>query len=228
MLGVSTPTQTQTNPYIPAPRPNPFGLKPKLIGYVNTIFVQAVSTDQVPVAVEQITDTLTRRHHIQPGQPTDFAVRNISDITAAAASSSKIMSILLATVASISLLVGGIGIMNIMLVSVTERTREIGIRMAIGAQRIHVLLQFLVESVLLSIIGGSIGIIVGVIISIAISVFAGWPTLLSPLSMVIAFCFGASASFRLLSARAHHNSILLKHCDLNKKLLSPPPYARKS
>ncbi|MDR3492414.1 MAG: ABC transporter permease [Gammaproteobacteria bacterium] len=192
VLGVSTPSQTQTNPYIPAPPPNPFGLKPKLIGYVNTIFVEAVSTDMVPVAVQQITDTLSRRHHIQTGQPNDFAVRNISDITQAAESSSKIMSVLLATVASISLLVGGIGIMNIMLVSVTERTREIGIRMAIGAQRIHVLLQFLVESALLSVIGGGVGIVVGVIISMAISAFAGWPTLLSISSMVIAFLFSAA------------------------------------
>ncbi len=192
VLGVSTPTQAQSNPYIPPPPPNPFGLKPKLIGYVNTIVVQAISTDSVSLAVDQITETLSRRHHIQAGQPNDFAVRNISDITAAAASSSKIMSILLATVASISLLVGGIGIMNIMLVSVTERTREIGIRMAIGAQRIHVLLQFLVESVLLSVIGGSVGIVVGIVISIAISVFAGWPTLLSTSSMVVAFLFSAA------------------------------------
>lgn len=192
ILGVSTPTQEQVNPYFPPLPPNPFGLKPRLAGYVNMIYVQAVSTGMVPTAVQQITDTLMRRHHIQPGQTMDFSVRNISDITQAAESSSKIMSILLATVASISLMVGGIGIMNIMLVSVTERTREIGIRMAIGARRVHVLLQFLVESVLLSVIGGSAGILIGIIVSRAISVFAGWPTLLSPVAMLAAFVFSAA------------------------------------
>jgi macrolide transport system ATP-binding/permease protein len=192
VLGVSTPTQAQSNPYIPAPPVNPFGLKPKLTGYVNMIFVQATNMESVPEAVEQITETLTRRHNIQLNQPTDFNIRNMSDLTQAAATSSKIMSILLATVASISLLVGGIGIMNIMLVSVTERTREIGIRMAIGAQRKHVLLQFLLESVLLSIIGGTAGIIIGIIISVAISSLAGWPTLLSPFSMIVAFLFSAA------------------------------------
>jgi macrolide transport system ATP-binding/permease protein len=192
VLGVSTPTQEQANPYIPAPPPNPFGLKPKLTGYVNIIYVQAISTDMVPTAVEQVTQTLRQRHRIQPGQTDDFGVRNISDITQAAESSSRIMSILLAAVASISLLVGGIGIMNILLVSVTERTREIGIRMAIGARRVHVLFQFLVESVLLSVIGGGVGVIVGVILSTAISTFAEWPTLLSPLAMAGAFLFSAA------------------------------------
>lgn len=192
VLGVSTPSQTQSNPYIPAPPPNPFGLKPKLTGYVNIIFVQAVSTDLVPTAVLQITHTLHQRHNILSGQTDDFGVRNISDLTQAAESSSKVMALLLSAVASISLLVGGIGIMNILLVSVTERTREIGIRMAIGARRIHILLQFLVESVLLSIIGGGVGIIFGVGISMSISAFAGWPTLLSPLTMIAAFVFSAA------------------------------------
>nr|MDA8165020.1 ABC transporter permease [Desulfobacteraceae bacterium] len=133
ILGVSTPTQTQpaTGTTYPPP-PNPFGIKPKLTGYVNIIFVQAVSTGAVSTAVKQVTHTLRRRHHIQPGQNDDFGVRNISDITQAAESSSRSMAVLLAAVASISLLVGGVGIMNILLVSVTERTREIGVRMAIG------------------------------------------------------------------------------------------------
>jgi macrolide transport system ATP-binding/permease protein len=192
ILGVSTPTQAPSNPYIPAAPPNPFGLKPKLTGYVNTIYVQAISTDMVPTAVKQITHTLEQRHRIQPGQTDDFGVRNISDITQAAESSSRVMSWLLAAVASISLLVGGIGIMNILLVSVTERTREIGIRMAIGARRVHVLLQFLVESVLLSLMGGGIGIVAGIAISKAISFLAGWPTLLSPFAMVAAFFFSAA------------------------------------
>lgn len=192
VLGVSTPNQAQANPYITAQTANPFGLQPKLTGFVNTIYVQAISTELVPTAVSQLNQILKRRHHIQANQNDDFTVRNISDITQAAESSSRIMSILLATVASISLLVGGIGIMNIMLVSVTERTREIGIRMAIGARRIHVLLQFLVESVLLSLIGGGAGILMGIIISLAISQFAGWPTILSPIAIAGAFLFSAA------------------------------------
>ncbi len=193
VLGVSTPTQSEstTNSRYPEP-PNPFGIKPKLAGYVNIIFVQATSTLEVPTALEQVTKTLQERHHIQPGQDNDFGVRNISDITEAAESSSRIMALLLASVASISLLVGGIGIMNILLVSVTERTREIGIRMAIGARRIHVLMQFLIESVLLSVIGGSIGVIAGIAVSKIISSVAGWPTLLSPVAMVSGFIFSAA------------------------------------
>ena len=106
-------------------------------------------------------------------------MRNLSDVAQAREGSSRIMTYLLAAVASISLLVGGIGIMNILLVSVTERTREIGIRIAIGARRVHVLMQFLVEAVLLSGIGGLAGVLAGIAISAAISWFAGWPTLLS-------------------------------------------------
>lgn len=192
VLGVSTPTQAlTTNPNFPPP-PNPYGTQRRLTGYVNIIFIQATSTAMVPTALQQVTQTLEQRHHIQPGQTDDFGVRNISDITQAAESSSRIMALLLASVAAISLLVGGIGIMNILLVSVTERTREIGIRMAIGARRIHVLLQFLVEAVLLSAIGGGVGIAVGIIISKMISLLAGWPTLLSPVAMVGAFLFSAA------------------------------------
>ena len=193
VLGVSTPTQSEpsTNNIYPE-APNPFGIKPKLAGYVNIIFVQATSTAEVPTALQQVTQTLRQRHRIQPGQDDDFGVRNISDITEAAESSSRIMALLLASVASISLLVGGIGIMNILLVSVTERTREIGIRMAIGARRIHVLMQFLIEAVLLSVIGGSIGVVVGIVVSEIISSVAGWPTLLSPIAMVSGFIFSAA------------------------------------
>ena len=116
-------------------------------------------------AIRQITEILVRRHRIKPGADNDFSVRNLSQIAEAAESSSRIMALLLAAVASISLVVGGIGIMNILLVSVTERTREIGLRMAIGARRLHVLLQFLAEAVFLSVTGGVAGIVMGVAFS---------------------------------------------------------------
>ncbi len=128
---------------------------------MNQIYVQALSPSQIQPAIRQVTDMLARRHRIRPGDVNDFSVRNLSQIAETAESSSRIMALLLAAVASISLLVGGIGIMNILLVSVTERTREIGLRMAIGARRLHVLLQFLAEAVFLSVTGGIAGIVMG-------------------------------------------------------------------
>ncbi len=119
-------------------------------------------------------------------------MRSLNEIAQASEKQSGVMTILLAAVASISLLVGGIGIMNIMLVSVTERTREIGIRMAIGARRIHILLQFLVEAVLLSALGGIAGAILGIVASKLISALAGWPTLVSPTSIAGGFIFAAA------------------------------------
>jgi len=193
VLGVAAPTQVASSASaIFTPPTNPLGLQPKLTGFVHIIFVQARSPELVQTALHQITDTLARRHRIQPGQTNDFSVNNLSDVTSAAGDSSRIMALLLAAVASISLVVGGIGIMNILLVSVTERTREIGIRMAIGARRVHVLLQFLVEAVLLSIIGGGAGIATGSAVSRLISAVAGWPTLLSPAAMIGAFVFSAA------------------------------------
>jgi len=192
VLGVAAPTSAQSpSSSIYVAPPNPFGIKPKLAGYVNILYVQARSTPQVAAAKDEITRILMRRHNIQAGQTQDFDVRNISDITQAMEGSSRILALLLAAVASISLIVGGIGIMNILLVSVTERTREIGIRMAIGARRVHVLLQFLVEAVLLSGIGGLAGIVVGVVISEIVSLVAGWPTLLSPAAIAGGFLFSA-------------------------------------
>ena len=132
--------------------------------------MQAANSTDVQPAIREITEILARRHRIKPGADNDFSVRNLSQIAEAAESSSRIMALLLAAVASISLVVGGIGIMNILLVSVTERTREIGLRMAIGARRLHVLLQFLAEAVFLSVTGGIAGIIMGAAFSVAISV----------------------------------------------------------
>jgi macrolide transport system ATP-binding/permease protein len=192
VIGVAAPTtvSASTNAIF-MPTTNPLGLTPKLTGYVHIVYVQARSRELVHEAMQQVTHTLSERHHIQPKQTADFSVNNLGDITSAAEDSSRIMALLLAAVASISLVVGGIGIMNILLVSVTERTREIGIRMAIGARRIHVLLQFLVEAVLLSAIGGGCGVATGGAVSKLISAVAEWPTLLSPSAMIGAFVFSA-------------------------------------
>jgi macrolide transport system ATP-binding/permease protein len=193
VLGVAAPSQMQatSNPYFPAVA-NPYGITPRLTGYVNQIFVQAASADQIQAALKQATDTLSRRHHIAAGDTADFSVRNLSQIAQTAESSSQIMALLLAVIASISLLVGGIGIMNILLVSVTERTREIGLRMAIGARRLHVLLQFLVEAVFLSVTGGFAGIVSGVVASELISAFSRWPTQLSGAAIAGGFAFSAA------------------------------------
>jgi len=163
-----------------------------LLGYVNQIYVQALSPVEIQAAITQSTEILARRHHVRPGEVNDFSVRNLSQIAETAESSSRIMALLLAAVASISLVVGGIGIMNILLVSVTERTREIGLRMAIGARRLHVLLQFLAEAVFLSVTGGLAGIIIGIALSKTISLAAGWPTPISPIAIAGGFLFSAA------------------------------------
>ncbi len=171
---------------------NSFGNPPKIVGVVNLIYAKATSEEEVEQAQAKIAETLRRRHHILPGQEDDFTVRNLNEVAQASESASGVMALLLAAVASISLLVGGIGIMNIMLVSVTERTREIGIRMAIGARRLHVLLQFLMEALLLSILGGLLGVGLGITASRMISTFAGWPTLVSPGAIAGGFLFSAA------------------------------------
>jgi macrolide transport system ATP-binding/permease protein len=193
VLGVAAPQTAQNLVSTNYPgAPNAFGISPRLTGYVNSIYVQAGAADLVKTAISQVTATLARRHHIQFGQLNDFSVRNLSQIAEAQEGSSQVMAALLAMVASISLLVGGIGIMNILLVSVTERTREIGIRMAIGARRLQVLLQFLAESVLLSVTGGLAGIGFGLLVSIIISKFARWPTQVSLTAILGGFAFSAA------------------------------------
>jgi macrolide transport system ATP-binding/permease protein len=192
VLGVAAPTQQVQTSTQYVPPPNPYGIVPRMTGYVNQIYVQAVTPNQVQDALQQVTRTLAQRHHIAAGQSNDFSVRNLSQIASAAEGSSRTMAYLLAAVASISLLVGGIGIMNILLVSVTERTREIGLRMAIGARRLHVMWQFLAEAVLLSAVGGGAGIIGGIASSAAISILAGWPTPIAPSAIIGGFLFSAA------------------------------------
>jgi putative ABC transport system permease protein len=158
---------------------------------VGSISIKVRADEDMAEAEEQIRGLLRQRHRLQPFQDDDFWLRNLSEILQTQEESSRVMTYLLAAIASVSLLVGGIGIMNIMLVSVTERTREIGLRMAVGARRRHILLQFLIEAITLSLIGGVIGITLGLGGSRAISYFAEWRTLVNPESIVIAFGFAA-------------------------------------
>ncbi|HKY08735.1 MAG TPA: ABC transporter permease [Candidatus Binatia bacterium] len=162
------------------------------ITFLQSIVVKAVNSEKVPEAQEQITSLLRQRHRIGPEREDDFNVRNLSDITEAETSTARVMSVLLGSVASISLLVGGIGIMNIMLVSVTERTREIGIRMAVGARSRDIMLQFLVEAVVMAGTGGIIGILLGIGSSEILKNWAQWPTLIDPAIVVIAFLFSGA------------------------------------
>ncbi len=158
---------------------------------VSSIMVQARGPKMMKDAVQQVTDLLRQRHRLQPTQDDDFSVRNLEEVFSAQETSAHVMSILLAAIASVSLVVGGIGIMNIMLVSVTERTREIGIRIAIGAKKRDILRQFLVEAVTLALMGGVIGIATGLSASALISFFAKWSTLISPMAILLAFGFSA-------------------------------------
>ena len=153
------------------------------------ILVSATSLKDISVAQTQISDLLRMRHKIQPYDPDDFTIRNQTDLAATATATTDILTILLASIASVSLLVGGIGIMNIMLVSVTERTREIGIRMSIGARSRDILTQFLIEALVLSLLGGIVGIILGVAGSSIISSIAKWPTIVTAFSIILSFGF---------------------------------------
>jgi macrolide transport system ATP-binding/permease protein len=193
VIGVAAPTQQQAALNWPYPAwPNPYNLQARLAGKVNSIYVQAAGPAQVQTAMRQANEILLRRHRIRPGDVSDFSVRNLSQIAETAETSSRIMALLLAAVASISLVVGGIGIMNILLVSVTERTREIGLRMAIGARRLHVLLQFLAEAVFLSVSGGAAGILFGILFSASIPLLAGWPAPISLAAILGGFLFSAA------------------------------------
>jgi putative ABC transport system permease protein len=177
----------------------------KLLGStrVQVAYVSAVSQDATYTAQSQIADLLRQRHKLLQGAPDDFTVRNMSDVAEAANETNSVMTMLLGSIAGVSLLVGGIGIMNIMLVSVTERTREIGIRMAIGARSTAVRTQFLVESIVLSLTGGFAGIGLGVLASVGVPLLLGWPTLVSTASIVgsVVFSAGVGIFFGYYPAR---------------------------
>jgi putative ABC transport system permease protein len=161
-------------------------------GMVRVIAVQAREPESMKDVENQITDLLRQRHRIQPKQENDFSVRNLTEIMSTAEQSANVMSYLLGAIASISLIVGGIGIMNIMLVSVTERTREIGIRIAVGAKGRDILLQFLIESLVLSLIGGMMGIGIGIVGTLVLASFTQWPVLFSINAIFLAFLFSGS------------------------------------
>ena len=166
----------------------------RVIGGTNlrNINVQIGDAQQLEPAQQQIISLLRQRHNIRPGRDDDFTVRNQQEIAQAATETSRVLTLLLGAIAGVSLVVGGIGIMNIMLVSVTERTREIGVRMAVGAHGSDILTQFLIEAVTLSSVGGVIGIICGIGASKVLSAYAHWPTLISIGSIAIAFLFSAA------------------------------------
>jgi putative ABC transport system permease protein len=164
----------------------------QILGSVDMLFVSTARSEDIPEAEQQIRSLLHDRHRIQPGQDDDFTVRNLNEIAEASKMASQVMTNLLLSVASISLLVGGIGIMNIMLVSVTERTREIGIRMAVGAHTGHIMVQFLVEAIVVSTIGGAAGVGLGLVGTSLVARLAEWPTLLSPPAIAIAFSFSGA------------------------------------
>lgn len=179
---IFVPLRTAQRNLVRSPFPNTVG----------AVLVKAKSEDLLEQAEEEITSLLNQRHRITGAKEPDFSTRNLSEILAVAEQSSRAMSLLLGTVASISLVVGGIGIMNIMLVSVTERTREIGIRMAIGARKRDILLQFMTEAVLLTMIGGIVGIMLGAGGAMVVSRILSWPTLISTGSISVAFLFSGA------------------------------------
>jgi putative ABC transport system permease protein len=170
---------------------------------VGTIWVKVADGIDTKIVEEQVRSLLRQRHRIQPGADDDFSLRNLAEVMAAQEASSRVLALLLAAVASVSLLVGGIGIMNIMLVSVTERTREIGLRMAVGARTRDILGQFLVEAVTLSLIGGLAGVALGIGTSMVIAELAGWRIVLSPeaVGLAVAFAFAIGVFFGFYPAR---------------------------
>ena len=161
----------------------------KFLGTVGIILVATHTRHEIPAVVEDIKDLLRTRHRLHASEEDDFTIRTMEDIAKTIASTSRTMMLMLMSIASISLVVGGIGIMNILLVSVTERTKEIGLRMAVGAKRRHILLQFLIEGIIMTVIGGVLGVLGGVGAAKVLTKLVGWPTIISWQAMATAFFF---------------------------------------
>jgi putative ABC transport system permease protein len=164
----------------------------QFLGSVGALFASTERLEDLVPAVDQIRETLRLRHRLQPHQEDDFTIRTQVDIGKVQEGTSETLTVMLFAIASVSLLVGGIGIMNILLVSVTERTREIGVRMAVGAKRRHILMQFLIEAMTLSLVGGCIGILFGILGARLTTVIAGWPTIISGNTVAAAFFFSVA------------------------------------
>ena len=161
----------------------------KFLGTVGIILVATQTRNDIPAVAEDIKDLLRARHRLHPSEEDDFTLRTMEDIAKMLAGTSRTMMLMLMGIASISLIVGGIGIMNILLVSVTERTREIGLRMAVGAKRAHILLQFLIEAVIMTSIGGLVGVGTGIGIARLFTAMIGWPTIINTDAVIAAFLF---------------------------------------
>jgi len=164
----------------------------KFLGTVGIIMVATHTRQDIPAVVEDIKDLLRTRHRLHAAEEDDFTIRTMEDIAKTVAGTSRTMMVMLMSIASISLIVGGIGIMNILLVSVTERTREIGLRMAVGAKRRHILLQFLIEGIIMTVIGGVLGVLGGIGAARMLTTMVGWPTIISWQAMAVAFVFSVA------------------------------------
>jgi putative ABC transport system permease protein len=164
----------------------------QFLGTVGALFASTARTEDLPQAVEDITRVLRERHRLRPDQLDDFTIRTQVDIGRVQEGTGETLTVMMFSVAAISLVVGGIGVMNILLVSVTERTREIGIRMALGAKRRHILVQFLAEAVILSMVGGVLGVVLGILGARVTTFVAGWPTIISFESILVAFLFSVA------------------------------------
>ncbi|MDH4081979.1 MAG: ABC transporter permease [Nitrospira sp.] len=162
------------------------------LGSVGAIAASAARSEDLEDAVEEIRTVMRVRHRLQGDQPDDFTIRTQVDMGKVQEGTSETLTVMLMVIASVSLFVGGIGIMNILLVSVTERTREIGIRMAVGAKRVHIMTQFLIEAMTLGVVGGLIGVVVGILAARLTTIIAGWPTIISSDAVVIAFIFSVA------------------------------------
>ncbi|HKT34025.1 MAG TPA: ABC transporter permease [Nitrospira sp.] len=177
---------------VPFPTAERKVLGTKFLGTVGIIMVATHTRQDIPAVVQDVKDLLRSRHHLQISEEDDFTIRTMEDIAKTIATTSRTMMVMLMGIASISLIVGGIGIMNILLVSVTERTKEIGLRMAIGAKRRHILLQFLIEGIIMTVIGGILGVLGGISTAKMLTKMVGWPTIISWQSMATAFLFSVA------------------------------------